>query len=217
MEDSVGELVPGVSKIAVLRANALGDFIFALPALDALRAAYPDAEIVLLAKQWHADFLTGRPGPIDRVVVLPPYPGVSAQEGTPLDEETIEPFFRAMRGERFDLAIQLHGGGGNSNPFVTRLGARVTAGTRSRVAPPLDRTIPYVYFQSEILRFLEVAGLVGARPVTMDPRLCVIDSDRREAAEVLAPDGRPLVALHPGVSSPDRQWAPDRFAGVGNT
>ena len=30
----------------MLRANALGDFMFSLPALDALRAAYPDAEIL---------------------------------------------------------------------------------------------------------------------------------------------------------------------------
>src|SRR5439155_12340988 len=59
---------PGVEKIAVLRANALGDFIFALPALDALRAAYPAAELVLLGAPWHARLLTGRPGPVDRAV-----------------------------------------------------------------------------------------------------------------------------------------------------
>lgn len=65
--------VPGVRRIAVLRANVLGDFIFALPALEALRAAYPQAEIVLLAKKWHATFLQGRPGPVDRVVAVPPF------------------------------------------------------------------------------------------------------------------------------------------------
>lgn len=56
----------GVRKIAVLRANALGDYVFSLPALDALRAAYPQAEIVLLGQPWHARFLAGRPGPLDR-------------------------------------------------------------------------------------------------------------------------------------------------------
>ena len=35
--------VPEVKKIAVLRSNGIGDFIFALPALDALRLVYPDA------------------------------------------------------------------------------------------------------------------------------------------------------------------------------
>ena len=67
------ERVPGVRRIAVLRANAIGDFIFTLPALEALRAAYPQAEIVLLAKKWHAAFLRGRPGPVDRVVAVPPF------------------------------------------------------------------------------------------------------------------------------------------------
>ena len=71
--------VSDVLKIAVLRANGLGDFLFILPALEALRAAYPQAEIVLLANAWHASFLAGRPGPIDRVVVVPPSRGVSRE------------------------------------------------------------------------------------------------------------------------------------------
>ena len=70
------ERVPDVHKIAVLRTNALGDFIFTLPTLEALRTAYPSAEIVLLAKARHAAFLTERPSPIDRVVVIPPYGGL---------------------------------------------------------------------------------------------------------------------------------------------
>ena len=69
---TAGTLIPDVHKIAVLRCNALGDFIFTLPALDALRAAYPHAEIVLLGKPWHAEWLATRPSPIDRVVAVPP-------------------------------------------------------------------------------------------------------------------------------------------------
>ena len=59
--------VPEVQKIAVLRANRLGDFIFALPALESLHFAYPEAELVLLALPWHARFLHQRPGPVDKV------------------------------------------------------------------------------------------------------------------------------------------------------
>ena len=53
-------LVPDVEKIAIVRANALGDYLFSLPALDALRAAYPSAELVLLGAPWHA--LSSRDG-----------------------------------------------------------------------------------------------------------------------------------------------------------
>src|SRR5579883_2710543 len=115
------KLLPDVRKIAVLRANALGDFVFTLPALEALRHAYPEAEIVLLAKAWHAAFLRGRPSPVDRVVVIPPYGGIGASPEVGENSAEIEHFFAEMQRERFDLALQLHGGGGHSNSFVLRL------------------------------------------------------------------------------------------------
>jgi ADP-heptose:LPS heptosyltransferase len=70
------ELVEGVHKLAVLRANAIGDYLVSLPALEALRAAYPQAELVLLGAGWHAGFLAGRPGPVDRCLAVPPTVGV---------------------------------------------------------------------------------------------------------------------------------------------
>jgi len=39
------------------------------------------AELVLLGKAWHRDFLKDRPGPVDRVVVLPEYGGVGSPAG----------------------------------------------------------------------------------------------------------------------------------------
>ena len=66
----------GVKRIAVLRGGGLGDLMFALPALDALAAAYPEAEITLLGTALHAALLDGRPGPVQRVEVLPSAPGI---------------------------------------------------------------------------------------------------------------------------------------------
>ena len=95
-----------------------------------------------------------------------------------------------MRAEGFDLAVQLQGAGCHSNPFVCRLGARVTAGSQAPDAPSLDRTVPYTGHQHEIYRFLEVVGLVGAAPVTLEPRLQVTAHDRAAAAAALAEDDR---------------------------
>jgi ADP-heptose:LPS heptosyltransferase len=210
----VSERIPNVRKIAVLRANAIGDFIFTLPALDALRAAYPDAEIVLLARRWHAEFLRDRPGPVDRVVVVPRSRGVNGGETEAEDPDEMERFFAAMRGEQFDLAVQLHGGGRHSNPFVRRLGARVAVGLRAPDAPPLDRWLPYIYFQHEYVRYLEVAALAGAKPVALEPRVRVTDRDRAEAASRVPESSRPLAVLHPGAGDPRRRWPPERFAAV---
>jgi ADP-heptose:LPS heptosyltransferase len=208
-------LEPDVGKIAVVRANAIGDFIFALPALDALRSAYPRAELVLLGAPWHSRFLTGRPGPVDRVVSLPALPGVREPGPGELPGDR-EAFLAKLRAERFDLAIQLHGGGRHTNPLVAAMGARLTAGLRAPDAQPLDRWIRYLYYQPEVFRYLEVVGLVGALPVTYRPTLQLTNEDRKEAWALVPDGGRPLVALHPGASDLRRRWPAKRFAAVGD-
>jgi ADP-heptose:LPS heptosyltransferase len=206
--------VPDVQRIAVLRANALGDLIFTLPALRALRTAYPDAELVLLGTPLHAQLLTGRPGPVDRVEVVPP--GLGVRDAAGEDPAELERFFARMRAERFDLALQLHGGGRHSNRFVRRLGARVTAGLRTPDAEPLDRWLPYIYFQAEVMRYLEAAALVGGVPGTPEPELELMQSDLEASLSVLPAASRPLVALHPGASDPRRRWPAAKFAAVGD-
>ena len=214
-----GAIVENARKIAVLRANAIGDFIFALPALEALAAAYPRAEIVLLGQPWHQRFLTGRPGPVDRVVVAPRTRGVREDRETGEQEdppEVAEAFFATMRAERFDIALQMHGGGRNSNPFTLALGARISAGSATPDAAPLDRSLPYIYWQHEIARLLEVAGLVGAAPITLEPSLRLTPADLAESGRVVPETEAALVALHPGVGDPRRQWPPEKFAAVGD-
>ncbi len=207
---------PEVKKIAVLRANALGDFIFTLPALEALRTTYPQAEIVLLGLEWHAEFLEGRPSPVDRVIVVPPYRGVSVSNTAEEDPLVLAEFFARMVAEGFDLALQLHGGGRFSNAFVRRLGARLTAGLRTPDSPELDLWVPYSFYQPEILRFLEVVSLVGAVHASVTPHVTVLRRDLSEADEALPPSSRPLAVIHPGAGDPRRRWPVEKFAAVGN-
>ena len=211
-------VVQDVHKIAVLRAGGLGDFIFTLPALRALRETYPEAKLTLLGGPLQTGLLEGRTEPVQHAITVPSSTGVNGPDtGVEEDEGALQSFFIRMKEERFDLALQMHGGGGYSNPFVSRLQARVTAGTRTPEAPPLDRTIPYVYHQSEVLRHLEVANLVGARTADLEPRLPIMNGDLAEAGCVVPNTDRPLVALHPGAGDPRRQWPPGKFAAVGDS
>jgi ADP-heptose:LPS heptosyltransferase len=186
--------VEGVERLLVLRANGLGDLVVAEPALTALRAAYPGAEIVLAGATHAAALFNNRPAPVDRVELAPRVPGVRFDAGgaerIPDDApEVVEAFCARMRAEGFDLAVQLHGGGGNANPLLRRFGARVTAGSRAPGAPPLDRTVPYHPFQHDVLRWLEVVGLVGADPVRLSPRLAVTAEDLAAADAALSAAG----------------------------
>jgi ADP-heptose:LPS heptosyltransferase len=212
--EPTGPLVAGVEKIVVLRSNGIGDFVLAVPALQALRAAYPAAEITYLGTTWHPELLGDRPGPWDRVLVVPPYPGVRDAPHAARDTLEVRAFFAAQQRERYDLAVQLHGGGANSNPFVTSLGARVTVGACDVGAPHLDRWIPYVYYQHEVHRFLELVSLVGAVPVALEPQIVVTDADRAAADEALPPAAGPLVAIHPGATDARRRWPAEQFAVV---
>jgi hypothetical protein len=76
-------LIRDVERVAVLRANGIGDLIVAEPALSALRAAYPAATITLITSGPSVTLLRGRPFPIDEVVAAPLVPGVRVgAEGT---------------------------------------------------------------------------------------------------------------------------------------
>lgn len=206
----------GVSRIAVLRGGGLGDLMFALPAVAALKAAYPGATVTLLGTPVHAELLSQTAGPVDETVILPFSEGVRPG---PEDDGELERFFADMNTRNFDLAVQLHGGGRYSNPFLLRLGARHSVGTRTPDAVPLERTVPYLYYQHEPLRALEVAGFAGAPPLGLEARLEPLPEFRQQLAQDLAVEsgasgnGR-VVVIHPGATDPRRRWPAERFAAV---
>jgi ADP-heptose:LPS heptosyltransferase len=200
-------------KIAVLRANALGDFIFVLPALHMLRRIFPDAEIFYLGKSMHQILLSGRAGPVDHVVVIPPYPGVGEAEDFQPDQKEVDTFFDRMRAEKFDLALQLHGGGRYSNPFVLRLGAAFTVGLGTPDAAQLDITIPYVTFFHETLRYIEVVSYLDMYSPG-EPYIIVTEQDVAEANAVMINRTLPFAFIHPGASDRRRRWPVEKFARV---
>ena len=208
------EVIPGVAKIAVLRPNSLGDFIFSEPALRAVRNAYPRAEIVYLGLEWHVAYLPNRFPAVDRVEVVPVSEGVFWEPGMEINPEEQEEFFRRMQAEEFDLAIQLFGGGRFSNPFTRRLGACFAVGAKDEDAIPLDRWTPYQYYQHEVLRNLEVVSLVGARTEFIEPQVPVLEGDLAEAEPVIERLTKPFVVIHPGASSVRRRWPAAYFAQV---
>jgi ADP-heptose:LPS heptosyltransferase len=213
MENNV---IPGVKKIAVVRANALGDFIVTLPALAAVKETYPHVELVLLGKPWHKVFLEGRKSPVDRVVVVPVLPGVRDETGESASEEELARFFEEMRAEEFDIAMHFQGDGRSLNSFVRNLGARLCVGLSSPGALDLDRSLPFVYYQSEVIRYLEVVALIGAQTSFLDPVIGVREEDLTAARAVFPQLDEQYIVLHCGAHDLRRMWSVEKFAAVGD-
>jgi ADP-heptose:LPS heptosyltransferase len=208
------DLFENVNRIAVLRGGGIGDLLFALAAVQSLAAAYPSARITLLGTPLHAALLAERPSVVHDVELLPVARGVRDVPGQEEDPEEIERFLSRMRARSFDLAVQVHGGGRNSNRLLLGLGARHTVGTRTPDAPRLERSLTYVYYQHEMLRALEVVGLAGVPPVALEPTFAATPEELRTASAYRKPHADGLVVIHPGATDSRRRWPAESFAEI---
>src|SRR5690242_7576866 len=82
-------IVENVKKIVMLRAGGLGDLLVTLPAIEAIRAAYPGAEIILIGKPWMQGFLKQRCTAVDRVITAPLCKGIHEVSGQSPDDGTL--------------------------------------------------------------------------------------------------------------------------------
>lgn len=206
---------PGdVRRVAVFRALHLGDFLCAVPAMRALDARFPGAEITLIGLPWTRNIID-RFQYIDRFLEFPGFWGL---EQVPWDETRSRRFFDEATQYGYDLAIQLHGDGRVSNSFVARLGARRSIGYRKpsrEVRPILDLEIPFIEEEHEILRCLRLVEAIGGDADT-SLEFPLTPPDRHEVDSLFRATGiggsQRLVVIHPGASAPDKRWPAAMFA-----
>jgi ADP-heptose:LPS heptosyltransferase len=199
-------------KIAVLRALQLGDLLCAVPALRALRHAYPEAETTLIALPWARE-LAVRFGPyVDKFVEFPGFPGMP--ERVP-DVAALPRFFGRMRSEAFDLALQLHGSGELTNPITALLGAARTAGfyRRGHYRPDGDGYAEWRDDEHEVMRWLRLMEFIGLAPRGTHLEFPLREADWHEWRSLRLRD---YALIHPGSQLPSRRWPPERFAAVGD-
>src|ERR1044072_6454343 len=93
-----------IKKIAVFRALHLADLICSIPAIRALRSAYPKAEITLLGLPWASSFTKRFSQYFDRFSYFPGYSGLLQQEYV---EEAFEFFLQCIQRERFKCFLHI--------------------------------------------------------------------------------------------------------------
>ena len=207
---------PLPQRVAVLRALQLGDLLCAVPALRALRSALPEAEIVLIGLPWAKTFVERFDHYLDGFLEFPGYPGLPER---PPQLGQVPAFFAAAQRARFDLALQMHGSGGITNPLTVLLGARCNAGffVPGQYCPDERRFLPYPDHEHEVRRHLRLMEFLGV-PLQGERMDFPLGEDDDLALRAIAgardlPPGE-YVCLHPGARDPSRRWPPQRFAVV---
>lgn len=209
---------PGLQRILVLRALQLGDMLCSVPALRALRAALPHAEITLLGLGWAKAFAARFSRYLDAFIELPGYPGFAER---PPEIEKLPGLLQQIQASKFDLAIQLHGSGLISNSLIALLGARQTAGfyVPGDYCPDAERFLPYPNEEHEVRRLLRLMEFLGFPSQGEQLEFPLTSADEADLAAI-EPAGDlaagSFVCVHPGARSPARRWTAEGFAAVGD-
>ncbi len=110
-----------IKTIAIFRALQLGDMLNVIPAIRALRAAYPDAQITLLGLPWAEQFVKRFENYFNRFIHFPGYIGLPEQ---PFDEAAYQTFHQTIKNENFDLLLQMQGNGTVVNEMLLQWNAK---------------------------------------------------------------------------------------------
>lgn len=202
-----------VRRILLVSTTALGDTVMSTAAICAVRRRYPDARLVGHFLGAYLPLFARMPQ-LDAAI---PYQGGYRR------------FFRtvtALRRERFDLALILHGNEPQATPMAYLAGIPFifklpnTSRFRFLLANPAP-VLGWTDLGSGYRQRLRVAELAGVDTRGARMQLPVADDDRRTVASLLASqglcEGSLLIGLQTGASSRGRMWPTAHFAALART
>lgn len=204
-------------NILLIRPDHLGDVLLLTPALHALRAALPGAQLTLLLGPWSIEAVRGNPD-VD-VIETCPFPGFERKaRPDPLAPYRLLFSAASQLKKRFDAAVVLR----YDHWWGAWLAA--AAGIPRRIGygwpetkPFLTEAMPYQRGRHEAR---QNAGLLealapGIEDMLGPSRYEVAEEDDRWAAEQLGCQaGVPWVAIHAGAGAAVKQWPVEHWARV---
>ena len=212
-------------RILVIRPDHLGDVLLSIPAIEALRRAYPTAEIHTLVGEWSAEVLAYVDA-VDYVLTLP-FPGFKRSGST----NSLSPYGLALHASGKLRQIGYHAA------LILRpdhwWGALIAslAGIPQRIGyehpdvkPFLTHAIP---LQNEhvVIQNARLAAAFANRPnwlenplTTLPLRFNVSEADRGQIDDQLyaraVSDDKPIIAVHPGAGTWVKRWEVEKWAQV---
>jgi heptosyltransferase-2 len=196
-------------KILIRGVNWIGDAVLSIPAIHAVRKAFPDARLSLLVKPWVADIFRANTD-IDEIILYEDrHTGLLGKLR----------LARTLKDRKFDTAVLFQ------NAFDAALIAWL-AGIPERIGYSTDfrkllltQAVPLTQdflTQHQVFYYLNIVRALGAEAVEAEPYLSVNPDERERAnreVESMNASHLPLVGINPGATyGSAKRWLPERFA-----
>jgi len=203
---------PEIKNIVLMRTDRIGEVLLSSAAVDALKAAYPDARVTFVTSEYSSDLLRGRDD-IDEVLTVDTFRKKGwLKEAFSLAAE--------LRKRRFDASLVM-------NPHkILHLacflaGIPLRGGYGRKWGFLLNRKIPDLRDKGEkheVRYAMDLLTTLGVENAEATPRLAVNGEARSSALRTLRGKGLgeddPYVVLHPGSSNQAKRWPTERFAAL---
>jgi lipopolysaccharide heptosyltransferase II len=200
-------------NILLVRLRLIGDVVFTTPAIRAIRRHYPDARITYIVEEQAAPVVRDNPHLDEVIVVCDPHAPGRLRADLAL--------IRRLRRERYDLAIDFHGGPRSSlltwlSGARTRIGYEVagrswmytTRVPRPRVLRPRHSVVS----QWDVLLPLGIAPPNPDSDATeMPANAAAAEAVDRRLADAGIGAGNPIVVVHVSAGNPFRRWPAEAF------
>jgi heptosyltransferase III len=181
-----------MNRILVIRGGAIGDFILSLPAIKALRQAYPDAHLDILGYKHIAALAENRfYAQAVRSIEYGPLSGFFATNSELSAELTA--YFAS-----FDVIISyLYDPDRMFESNLRRCGVENLIRGPAKIIDKGDHAA------RQLARPVEELGI---RVVDLTEKIFLSKEDRRFAREFLHGSSQPIIAIHPGSGSNTKNW-----------
>jgi lipopolysaccharide heptosyltransferase II len=198
-------------KILIIQPSRLGDIIFTLPSLSAIKKLYPHAKISWLVDERCADILQGHPD-IDELII---WDRKRRSPGYYFD------LMKRLRNEKFDLSIDFHGLF-KSAAFVRFAGAKYKIASSStngmrEFSQLFSKEIKTPQAMHCVERHFAVAKYLGADSLP-EAKISVSMEDKLSLDKILAQEdinrSKLFITLHIGGGWLSRRWPVENFAAL---
>ncbi|HSX37385.1 MAG TPA: glycosyltransferase family 9 protein [Chlamydiales bacterium] len=185
------------ARILVVATTAMGDTLWATPAIESLRKSFPDCHLAALTSSIGMQILGNNPN-LDQLFLLK----------EPLLPR-LWPLRKALVAEKFDTVLLFHASQRLTLPLCASIGASTivgTAGINKGLDSLLTHPLPNLY-QHEIARRLQMVQTIGGQ-IHSETLSFFLEEKQLKKKDL-------WVALHPGSKDSFKRWPETNFGELG--